>query len=196
MYLIKKSFQNVKLEFRRVSECRILHHLPQSFWGLEQPQTPGRTSTALCAVDQPPSRVNYVEGPLHVVEGYQVKKLRDPAGYLLFLISTPGVIPMVINIFVHNRQVLALQRINMNGCQTLGFDIRLSHRSCCHLGFDIRLSHRSCCHLGFDIRLSHRSCCHLGFDTRLSHRSCCHLGFGFGRFDSVPVIVQIVILKE
>ena len=46
-----------------------------------------------------------------------------------------GVIPMVINIFVHNRQVLALQRINMNGCQTLGFDIRLSYRSCCYIGF-------------------------------------------------------------
>jgi hypothetical protein len=29
--------------------------------------TPGRTATALCAVDQPTLRV---EGPLHVVEGY------------------------------------------------------------------------------------------------------------------------------
>jgi hypothetical protein len=42
-------------------QCRILHHLPQSF-----PR---------------PSAVQQL--PLHVVEGYYVKKLRGSAGYLL-----------------------------------------------------------------------------------------------------------------
>ena len=89
MYLIKQCFQDVKLEFRRVPECRILHHLPQ---------TPGRTATAHYAVGQPAKRV---ERPLHVMEGYQVKKLRSPAGYLLtfsyFLPLTYHVCLPVIN---------------------------------------------------------------------------------------------------
>ena len=53
---------------------------PELTGGLSSPQTPGRTATALCPVGQPALQV---EGPLHVVEGYQVKKLRGPAGYLL-----------------------------------------------------------------------------------------------------------------
>ena len=53
---------------------------PELTGALSFPQTPGRTATALCAVGQHVSRV---EGPLHVVGGYQVKKLRGPAGYFL-----------------------------------------------------------------------------------------------------------------
>ena len=53
---------------------------PELTGTLSFPQTPGRTATALCAVGQHVSRV---EGPLHVVGGYQVKKLRGPAGYFL-----------------------------------------------------------------------------------------------------------------
>ena len=43
---MKYCFQDVKCqkEFRRVPECRILHHLPQ---------TPGRTATAQSAVGHP-----------------------------------------------------------------------------------------------------------------------------------------------
>ena len=49
MYLIKYCFQGVKLEFRRVPECRILYHLPQSFGGPSA--APSHTATALYVVE-------------------------------------------------------------------------------------------------------------------------------------------------
>ena len=59
---------------------------PELTGALSFPQTPGRTATALCAVGQHVSRV---EGPLHVVGGYQVKKLRGPADQDGETVNTP-----------------------------------------------------------------------------------------------------------
>jgi hypothetical protein len=42
----KLGFRGIIFSARKLKECRILHHLPQSFWGLSGPQTPCRKATS------------------------------------------------------------------------------------------------------------------------------------------------------
>jgi hypothetical protein len=41
----KLGFRGINFSARKLQECRILHHLPQSFWG-PKPQTPCRKATS------------------------------------------------------------------------------------------------------------------------------------------------------